>query len=445
MSLCTRTLLQTSRRQAISISKPALLNLTHQYTTEIHTPTPPFHETAPSPPPPVQAVVPSDVDAGVDTPVQKMRKGGRRKPTRHADGKVKNTTLENLSFTCYQEALKILEQDRKETLVEIQEQWKSIVGLKRLHGYSDDNPRIMRMKAHMDKLKLNIDKNNPRIKYNYDNKIANRDLSRPIYLLWDDEKWRSYRRKVLMQRIEQMNIVPDVLPKINPIVDVHMKFGRSKLPLGGKVEAKNALHHPYVRVNQFDDKKRLVTVVVVDADKPNLEKNGFDFYLQWMVTNCPVSIESPVAINVGVRHDGRDEVAPYEVPYVYKGENYHRYCVFVLEQEGRLDIGKTTENAAATSNPSADASTEGFTPESSTATTTPDTSTKTQTLSKPQSKEERIKRLGFNLRSFIAKNNLKVIGAHLWRCEFDDSMIQVMKKLGRTDWGMKYVKHPEHI
>ncbi|EPS42452.1 hypothetical protein H072_3550 [Dactylellina haptotyla CBS 200.50] len=427
MSLCARTVLQTGRRQVFS--KPAYLYLKRQLATEVQS-----HETAsstPPPPPPPQAQTATppaveDVTAGAPPQAPKPTGGRKRpRPTRHADGKVINTTIERLPFRCYQAALRVLEEDRVEKLAAIKEQTKSIEGLKRLHKLPDDNPRIKKMQAFVDELKLNIDKNNPRIKYNYENNVATRDLHRPIYQYWDDQAWRSYRRKVLMQRMEQMFIVPDILPKIDPIVDVHMKFKRHRLELGEKMAAKDVMHHPSVQVKQFDSKERLVTVLVVDPDKPNLEKNGFDFYLQWMVTNCQLSIESPMLIGKDFSREQQDEVAPYEVPYVHKGEKYHRYCVFVLEQEGKLEIGKKAESSTKT---------EPSSSEGATAVTAP---------AKPTG--ERIQRLGFNLRSFIAKNNLKVIGSHLWRCEFDDSMIEVMKKLGRTDWNMKYVKHPEHI
>lgn len=339
-----------------------------------------------------------------------------------------------MPFKCYQEALKVLREDREEKLVKIAEQQKAIAGLKKLYGLTDSSPRIVRMQGYIDELKLNMDKNNPRIKYSYDNKLKI-DPYRKIYQHWDEQKWRELKRMILMQRIEQMNVVPDIIPSIDPIIDVSLRFRRKNVPHGAKVLAKNATRYPSVQVKQFDSKKRLVTVLVVDPDKPNLEKNGFDYYLQWMVTNCEISIENPMVIGVSTTHNGRDEVAPYEVPYVHKGEDYHRYCLFILEQNGRMEIGgkpdkpiKSKSEAKGGETPAPAEAKEGE-----------------AAVPAGKSKESRIQRLGFNLRSFIAKNDLKVIGADLWRVEFDNTMIDVMKQLGRTDWDMKYLKHPEHI
>ncbi|KAK6536482.1 hypothetical protein TWF281_000714 [Arthrobotrys megalospora] len=453
MSLCSRAVLQAGSRPR-AVSKPAFLYLKRQLSTELQSPTPPFHESPSSPPPPVDTAsssTPQDVSQPPPSESAPPTSAGRRKAkSKHSDGSLH--TIETMPFKCYQEALKVLRDDREEKLVKIAEQQKAIAGLKKLHNLTDTSPRIVKMQEYIDELKLNIDKNNPRIKYTYDNKLKV-DPYRKIYQHWDELKWREMKRRILMQRIEQMNVVPDILPTIDPIIDVSLRFRRKNLLHGAKVLAKNATRYPSVQVKQFDSEKRLVTVLVVDPDKPNLEKNGFDYYLQWMVTNCEISIENPMVIGVSTSHNGRDEVAPYEVPYVHKGEGYHRYCLFILEQNGRIDIGKKPEQPvkpkAEAKEGEAAAPAEAKEGEPTTPTETPKTeeaSPSTSTKSTGvKSKEARIKRLGFNLRSFIAKNDLKVIGADLWRVEFDDTMIDVMKKLGRTDWDMKYLKHPEHI
>ena len=76
-----------------------------------------------------------------------------------------------MPYKCYQEALKVIREDREEKLVKIAEQRKAIEGLKKLHNLTDSSPRIVKMQEYIDELKLNIDKNNPRIKYTYENKL----------------------------------------------------------------------------------------------------------------------------------------------------------------------------------------------------------------------------------------------------------------------------------
>ena len=67
-----------------------------------------------------------------------------------------------------------------------------------------------------------------------------------------------------------MNVVPDIIPSIDPIIDVSLRFRRKNVLHGAKVLAKNATRYPSVQVKQFDSKKRLVTVLVVDPGEFHL-------------------------------------------------------------------------------------------------------------------------------------------------------------------------------
>ena len=44
------------------------------------------------------------------------------------------------------------------------------------------------------------------------------DMNKPIYRHLADLKWRSHSRQILMQRINQMDVVPDILPAVDPTV-----------------------------------------------------------------------------------------------------------------------------------------------------------------------------------------------------------------------------------
>ncbi|KAF3930635.1 hypothetical protein ABW19_dt0205887 [Dactylella cylindrospora] len=470
MSLCARSAVQASRRQA-TFSKPAFLYLKRQLATEVQSTPGALHPTPSSPPPPVQttASLPTD-DPNAVLPAQTVTpvKGGRRKPkSKHLDGRLR--TLETMPFTAYQAALKYLREDRSEKLEHIREERAKIAAWKKHKGTSDDDPDIKKMEEFIDKIKLDIDKNNPRIKYMYDNKKELIDPHRPIYQYWANNDWRSMKRKVLVQRLEQMYVVPDLLQAIDPIVDVRLRFSRSTISPGAKVLSNKTLNHPSIKVTPFDSKERLVTIVVVDPDRPNLEKNGFDFYLQWMVTNCPLSITDQLTIGRSPVYGGRDEVAPYEPPYVYKGEKYHRYCLFIFEQKGRLEVGKGPTKSTGELPKTGDMNITGTSVEGGedpslnseavssevSVPTDPVTETGSKDILKSTSEDgsdtaaipsgERIQRLGFNLRSFVFKHDLTAIGAHMWRVEYDHYMMDVMKKIGIKDWDKKFVKHPEFV
>ena len=60
-------------------------------------------------------------------------------------------------------------------------------------------------------------------------------MAKPIYRHLAEKKWRSYDYKLIKQRIEQFNIVPDVLPKLEPVVDVQLYFENAKIQPGSFV------------------------------------------------------------------------------------------------------------------------------------------------------------------------------------------------------------------
>ena len=79
-----------------------------------------------------------------------------------------------------------------------------------------------------------------------------------------DRKWREYRRPVLMQRLTQMNVIPDVLPKIDPVVEVQVRFRGKGIQPGAMVDSLQTERPPTFKVIPFTRDKKLCTVVVVD-------------------------------------------------------------------------------------------------------------------------------------------------------------------------------------
>ena len=67
-----------------------------------------------------------------------------------------------------------------------------------------------------------------------------------------------------MQRLEQMNIFPDVLHKITPIVDLQVRFRRKKVQPGVILDSLLTEEHPTFNVIPFKPGTILCTVAVVD-------------------------------------------------------------------------------------------------------------------------------------------------------------------------------------
>ena len=210
-------------------------------------------------------------------------------------------------------------------------------------------------------------------------------MNKPIYRYLADEKWRGYKRTVVMQRITQMRVIPDVLPTVDPVASVELSFAGYNVQPGTFVESRRSQRPPTLQVQVFDSGPRLVTVVIVDSDVPNVEKDGFDYRCHGIYANIEIS---PTSGDIALRRltPSQTEVLPWLPPHAHKGAPYHRLSVFVLQQpEGkRVDLESVKS----------------------------------------------VKRDHFILRSFIDTNALKPVGVTMFRTQWDDTMAAVMDRHG---------------
>ena len=211
-------------------------------------------------------------------------------------------------------------------------------------------------------------------------------MNRPIYRYLADQEWREYRRRVLMQRITQMSVVPDVLPHVDPTAEVGLGFRRRKVHPGDFVDSRVSEVPARLTVQVFDKGERLVSVVVVDSDVPNLETDGFGYRCHFLAANIPVSPTS-TSLPFSRLSPEAQIVLPWLPPYAQKGSPYHRYSVFVLQQAE----GKSLDVAAL---------------------------------------RERVERDGFNLRGFNDRYAVKPIGVYMFRCTWDEGTAGVMRRAG---------------
>lgn len=201
-----------------------------------------------------------------------------------------------------------------------------------------------------------------------------------------------------------MSIIPDLLPSIDLTADVVLSFHGTKtaspdriLPrptrIGHRVDVQPgefvasavAEHAPKLEIQVFNKGERLVTVAVVDADVPNVEKDGFDFRCQYLAANVAVSPTSGT-VRLSQLDASSQILLPWQAPVSVKGSPYHRIAVLVFEQaDGALDIAKAVE---------------------------------------------KVQRNGFVLRSFADRHALKAVGGSLFRVEHDEWMDAVMVRNG---------------
>ncbi len=260
--------------------------------------------------------------------------------------------------------------------------------------------RLESMNRHLEYLKIQADINDPLIKKRFEDgqgmwifrciielmlTSLQGDMSKPIYRYLADRKWREYQRKVIVQRIEQLAIVPDVLPFFEPTAEVRLAFRTRNVQPGEFIDSRVSEVPARLKVQVFDKGERLVTIVVIDSDVPVVDKDAFTSRCHYLAANIPLS---PTETSLPLSKATQEQlVHPWLPPFAQKGSPYHRYSVFVLQQES----GKTVDTA---------------------------------------SLKEQIKPDGFSMRSFADKFNLTPIGMGIFRSIWDEGTAGVMQRHG---------------
>ncbi|KAL2266501.1 hypothetical protein VTJ83DRAFT_5853 [Remersonia thermophila] len=282
-----------------------------------------------------------------------------------------NIPFEQLPYQAFQEARKILAKDREEKVAKIVAELEKIKKLEATDpstfrsGEAYKQKRLKSMRAYVERLKILADINDPMVKRRFEDGMgtASGDMNKPIYRFLARRKWCEMDRKIIMQRITQFHIVPDLLPKFEPNMDVKLHFRRFKVPPGAILNSRITETPPTLRMQVFDAGERLISIVVVDADVPNPETDAFNKRLHYLATNIPWN---PTLSSLPLSRIGADPTAassssssassaasaqqgalavPWLPPHSQKGAPYHRLAIFVLQHSNNapLDPNKLRE------------------------------------------------------------------------------------------------------
>lgn len=161
---------------------------------------------------------------------------------------------------------------------------------------------------------------------------------------------------------------------------------------GDYVDSRVSEVPPTLKVQVFDKGERLVTVVVVDSDVPVIEEDNFIHRCHYIAANIPIS-PTQTSVPLG-KVKGEQLVLPYLPAFAQKGSPYHRYSVFVLEQQP----GQTIDTTAL----------------------------------------KETKRDSFLLRSFVDKHGLKPVGLSIFRSTWDEGTAGVMQRAGVEGWDVEF-------
>ncbi|GAB1314287.1 mitochondrial 54S ribosomal protein YmL35 [Madurella fahalii] len=316
-----------------------------------------------------------------------------------------NIPFELMPYQCFQEARKILAQDREEKIAKIVATTQKIKRLAATDagiysgGEAYKQRRIASLRSYIKELKILADINDPLVKRRFED--GQGDMNKPIYRYLAHRKWCSMERKIIMQRISQFHIVPDLLPKFEPTVDVQMKFRGYKCPPGAILKSCITETAPTLRMQVFDEGERMFTVVVMDSDVPDPATESFSRRLHFMVANIPwdptkttLQLHRHCADNASSAYPIGPELGALAVPWLpafaQKGSPYHRLSLFVLQQKA----GETLDAA------------------------------KLKEIYDGQGRE------GFSLKSFRDKFELKPVGFNMFRTVWDESTADLMARHG---------------
>lgn len=246
----------------------------------------------------------------------------------------------------------------------------------------------------VDRLLVKAEQYNPEVLFNIENSPTQIDRDQPVYRKYLQEKWESHDRMLSMQRLEQLHVIPDTMPTLDPKAEVKVKFPHNTVSEfsewvepGTILPAFAVNKPPTIQIQEFErvPENLLYTVLLVNPDTPDLETNTFKTTLQYALTNVPLSNSNNVVGTAKLLDENfaKQHVAKEYEPLVpEKNAQLQRACLWVFRQlsgEIKATIGEEDN---------------------------------------------------FDIRKFAESNSLKPIGAHVWRQQFDRSVNQVRKEYG---------------
>ncbi|KAF8665071.1 hypothetical protein AX16_000539 [Volvariella volvacea WC 439] len=203
--------------------------------------------------------------------------------------------------------------------------------------YAQKDAELERLRERLNILEVQSEINLPEVRWRVANAMVLMD--KPVHRHLVEQKWRKEGDlDLLMERIHQMHVVPDVLPVLHPSIDLRVtakhtskqywdtKKVESSVEPGSFLLPEQTLVPPKLYADVFHTDTRLYTLLMVDPDVPNEESASFSTYLHWMRPNIPLSAS----------HRGRildlDDHTKYIPPHPQRGTPYHRYVILLLPQ-----------------------------------------------------------------------------------------------------------------
>ncbi|KAI0656770.1 PEBP-like protein [Cubamyces menziesii] len=294
----------------------------------------------------------------------------------------------------YDYALRYILKDAKFLRKELEELQAAVEAEEKKPEGERDEAALKEMRERVGVLEIQSEVNLPDVRWKARNGMV--DMSKPIHRHLVEQRWREEGDlDLLMERIYQMSVVPDMLPELHPSFDLRIKYAepppasnylrtRVKRKLkevepGIFLVPEQTRRPPEISTTLFHTDTRLYTLLMVDLDVPDPENRSYTTYLHWMRPNIPLSAFTPAPAVPLNTH------TPYVPPHPQRGTPYHRYVLLVLPQASA-----------------------------------------TEPIDIPVYKES--DRLGFNFRAFAEQygfDGARGGGAHMWREVWDETVSHI--------------------
>lgn len=255
-----------------------------------------------------------------------------------------------------------------------------------------ENKKELLSAQELDQLYASAEKENPEVLYNVRYNPDAIDRTQPVYREHLKQAWEKQALMVTMQRLEQLGVIPDTLPTLNPIADVRVKFGHNTkfefadwVAPGARLPASAVSQPPTIEVQEFDTSDHpsgLYSVVLVNPDTPDLATNSFKTSLNYGLFNVPLNYVDNAITPAKLIANPQWAFQEYLPLLPEKNAQTQRACLWVFRQKEELP--KVSEYDAEK----------------------------------------------FDIRAFAEENLLTAVGAHVWRQEFDRSVNKVREEYG---------------
>ena len=237
----------------------------------------------------------------------------------------------------YDEALDFLASHRKECDKQIE----------RLRSIAEPTPE---QRAEMDAWEVDGYVNDPATRSLFRETGGSGYMDRPVMRHLAERKWKKEGgQDLIMGRIYQNKVVPDVVPDIAPLNPLLLAVDNQTIEPGSTMDSRSiekppALHyqsfqHPSIPTNKNPNPSALYTLVVVNPDEPDTVNHSYSTRLHYLKTDIPLSVisDSEHIINSTL---GK-EIVSWEPIAPPKHTDRHR-LVFVLFRQYKDTFSKLT-------------------------------------------------------------------------------------------------------